>query len=219
MNTRDLKVLLLEDNPDHAELIQNALNVKGECFQVEICSSKSEFMTKVHEKKYDAFLVDYNIPSGDSMEILEEILALGDQPPVIFISGTDNEEIITQVLHAGAADFVIKSRTSLKTLPIILKRNIIRKMVFRKRAAIFPFKPGSLFRTLEESLKIITQKSSRITQHLRKGSLDFKEMEEIQRMEELLEKTTDLLKKAKNSILPTFSGTRKKEEKEFKERI
>jgi len=218
MNCRTLKVLLLEDNPDHAELIETALKAKDERFQLDTSQTKEEFMARLNRKDYDTYLIDYNIPGEDSLEILEELTTMGHHVPVIFISGTEDEELITQVLHAGAADFIVKSRSTLKTLPIIVKRNIIRKMTFQEKEPFLPSRIGNLGKNLEDSLKKISNVSAQLTKNLRKGYLSFSEMKEVESLEDLLEKANHLLKYAKQHVIPRIPTPRFKREKSSEEK-
>lgn len=188
--SRPLRILILEDNPDHAELIVEALKTKDENFDIQVSQSKAEFMKALASQRFDAFLIDYHLPDSDGLEILEEIHAHQDNTPVIFISGTENEEVITQVLHAGAADFIVKSRTSLKTLPIVVKRNIIRKMTIAAQAEGRE-KGRTLLAPVEDALKRVANAAA---------YFPMLAVDELQRVEELLERTTELLKAAKRKM-------------------
>lgn len=49
------------------------------------------------------------MPGKSGIDMLAEIVALGDHPPVVFVTGNDDTAIAVKALHAGALDFVVKT--------------------------------------------------------------------------------------------------------------
>ena len=224
MKERSLKVLIVEDNPDHAELIENALLGKDENFIIEKCASKNEFLNRIKREKYDALLIDYDLPDGTGLDLLKCMSEKKLTAPAIFVSGTENEEIISKVMKAGASDFVIKSRTSLKTLPILVKKNIIRKITSKDPDPFGFKKPQKIYRHLEESIKKLSKSSIELTQNITKGKFSTDDLDEIILLEKMLDKTNNLLKNIKKKFLkiqsnqrkmPSSSGPRKRSSKSF----
>lgn len=111
-----MKLLLIEDNPDHAELIMNAFK----SFDVEHVSSGEEGLKKVSEKNYDLILLDYRLPDMDGIQFLDKVKEI----PVILMSGMGSESVAVQALKGGAYDYITKSVYDLQRLPIVVKQSI-----------------------------------------------------------------------------------------------
>jgi len=231
-NFRKLHILLLEDNCDHAELIMECMVGRDENFAVTCCETTEDFFRSLSQKSYDALLIDFHTPQGDGLEILEKLKEFHVQTPVIFISGTDDDAIISQVLNGGAADFIVKTRSSLKTLPIVVKRNIIRRMAYRAQGDRAETKNPLLdlsvqvSQTLEESINKIRHASQKMTQGLRKGKISFSDFQEISGLQDILKKTADVLEKTKKqgkksasrSSVKTFADPSERTKKTFVEK-
>jgi DNA-binding NtrC family response regulator len=114
------KILLIEDNPDHVELMTLAL----EDYQVDVCSGDGSCFEKLGPGVYDLILVDYSLPGTNGLEVLEKIKGQGINTPVIFITGQGDERIAAMAIKAGAKDYIVKSRDTLNDLPRIVGQHL-----------------------------------------------------------------------------------------------
>jgi PAS domain S-box-containing protein len=110
--TSPLRILLLEDNANDAELIQELL--EGDHFVCEVtrAQTRAEFAAALKTVEIDLILADYKLPSFDGISALK--LALSQRPdlPFIFVSGTLGEELAIEAVKIGATDYVLKTRLS-----------------------------------------------------------------------------------------------------------
>ena len=65
-------------------------------------------------------LADYNIPGFDGLKALEIVKQKKESVPVVFMTGTLNDELSISVLEAGASDVVLKDRPA--RLPFAIAR-------------------------------------------------------------------------------------------------
>ncbi len=116
----ELNVLLVEDNPDHAELTLKALkdgNLLNEIAWVKDGEEALDFL--YHRGRYtDAtkaprpglILLDLRLPKVDGHEVLRRIK--GDEDlrpiPVVMLTTSEREDEISQSYRAGANSFVSK---------------------------------------------------------------------------------------------------------------
>ena len=116
----EIDVLLVEDNPDHAELTLKALkdgNVLNEIVWVKDGEAALDFL--YHRGRYaDAtkaprpglILLDLRLPKVDGHEVLRQIK--GDEDlrsiPVVMLTTSEREDEISQSYKAGANSFVSK---------------------------------------------------------------------------------------------------------------
>ncbi|MBI3244800.1 MAG: response regulator [Chloroflexi bacterium] len=127
------RLLLVEDSPDVAQLTQEYLEMKGG-YKVDTVAHVSDFWSQVAAEDYDALLLDYNLPDGNGLEILEKLTDQGIKTPAIMITGRGDERVAAKTVQAGAADYVIKTGNYLDTLPEVLTRVIERARLKRALA-------------------------------------------------------------------------------------
>ncbi|MBX7540714.1 sensor histidine kinase [Qipengyuania sphaerica] len=101
------KILYVDDDAGLRRLIQRALNKRG--FDVDTAESADEGLACIEAKEYDLIAIDNNMPVKSGREMLDEIVARETHPPVVFVTGNDNTALAVEAIHAGAADFVVKT--------------------------------------------------------------------------------------------------------------
>ena len=110
--TSPLRILLLEDDPTDAALIQELLEADNIACEVTRVQTRTEYLSGLEDSAIDLILADYKLPSFDGLSALK--LAQNVRPglPFIFVSGTLGEEVAIEALKIGATDYVLKSRLS-----------------------------------------------------------------------------------------------------------
>ena len=104
-----LRVLIVEDSPDDAELIMYHLEEAG--FQptwVRI-ETEEEFLTALKTLP-DIILSDWSLPKFSGIRALQRLHELGQNTPFIIVSGNAREETATDARRMGADDYVLKDR-------------------------------------------------------------------------------------------------------------
>ncbi len=110
--TSPLRVLLLEDNPIDAELIQSLLDEDHFACEAHCVQTRAEFTAALRIADIDLILADYQLPSFDGFSALKLALSARPDLPFIFVSGTLGEEVAIEALKIGATDYVLKTRLS-----------------------------------------------------------------------------------------------------------
>ncbi len=110
MNDPLLRILLLEDNADDAQLIRIELQKAGIAFVDRCVQTKDDFLRQLNEFKPDVILADYTLPEFNGIAALVLARAYAPESPFIFVTGSMNEETAVDCLKSGAADYVIKER-------------------------------------------------------------------------------------------------------------
>jgi PAS domain S-box-containing protein len=103
-----LRVLVLEDSPDDAELAIALLEREGLACAARRVERAAEFEQAIAREPWDLVLADYSLPGYSGAEALAALRARDDALPFIFISGTLGEERAIESLRAGATDYVLK---------------------------------------------------------------------------------------------------------------
>jgi len=106
-----LHALLVEDNPDDAELIAHELRRAGLAVTWDRVDSEADYLAHL-DKSPAIILADYSLPQFSGLRALELLQQRGLNIPFIVVSGTIGEEAAAAVVKQGAADYVLKSRLS-----------------------------------------------------------------------------------------------------------
>src|ERR1700724_2408852 len=106
-----LRILLLEDSIQDAELIQELLEADHFVCEVSRVQTRAEFVAALEHNGIDLILADYKLPSFDGLSALKLALSARPDLPFIFVSGF-GEEIAIEALTSGATDYVLKTRLS-----------------------------------------------------------------------------------------------------------
>ncbi|MFQ5675795.1 MAG: response regulator, partial [bacterium] len=121
MSDASIRVLLVEDNADHAFLVKKCLE-KGN-HQVLIASTWKECQTVLKTAHFDILLLDYNLPNVNGLTILNRLRREQETDiPVVVVTGQGHEEVAVEALHAGAADYVVKNNAFPAFLPKVIAR-------------------------------------------------------------------------------------------------
>jgi PAS domain S-box-containing protein len=119
------RILILEDNPDDAELLLYQIASFNIQLISKIASNKEEYIAAVENFDPDVVIADFNIPPNfDAIQAIRILRKKNPRVPFILISGGLTEEFAAGCLSEGIDDYLLKS--NLKRFPISLT-NMLRK--------------------------------------------------------------------------------------------
>ena len=102
-----MKILVVDDDPDVAEVVSLVIQVKMEQTET-LCAHDGVTGVKMARKeKPDAVILDIGLPDIDGFEVCKQIRRFSNVP-VIFLSVRDNRSAWQLGLQIGADDYVIK---------------------------------------------------------------------------------------------------------------
>jgi PAS domain S-box-containing protein len=105
-----LRILLLEDDPQDAMLIQELLETDHFVCEINCVQTRAEFLAGLRSGGIDLILADYQLPSFDGLSALELARSERHDLPFIFVSGMIGEEVAVEALKVGATDYILKPR-------------------------------------------------------------------------------------------------------------
>jgi diguanylate cyclase (GGDEF)-like protein len=126
-----LKILMLEDVPEEAELIRRELHKAGLEFVAQRVQTKSDFGQSLQEFAPDLVLADSKLPAFEGRAALEMVRRKDPLLPVIMVTGALGDEAAVELLMAGANDYVLKDR--LARLPSAIRRALRESAMGRER--------------------------------------------------------------------------------------
>ena len=104
-----IRVLLVEDDPNDAELVLRELRRAGFNPDWHRVDTEAEFLGRL-DPKLDIVLSDYEMPTFSGPRALTLLQERQLDVPFIIISGTIGEDIAVEVMRQGAADYLLKDR-------------------------------------------------------------------------------------------------------------
>ncbi|MFA6002056.1 MAG: HD domain-containing phosphohydrolase [Thermoleophilia bacterium] len=105
-----IRILMLEDSPEDAELVVRELRKTGMEFESVCVSTRAAFLKELEDYSPDLILSDFSLPSYDGFTALEDHQRAGNGVPFIFVSGKMGEETAIEAMKRGATDYVLKQR-------------------------------------------------------------------------------------------------------------
>ncbi len=114
-----LRILILEDNPADAELIQFELQEAGFTFNSKTVVTEKDFVHELQEFSPDLILSDYDLPAYNGSLALAEAIKRRPDTPFILVTGAIVEDRAIQILTQGAKDYVLKTRLQQRLVPAV----------------------------------------------------------------------------------------------------
>lgn len=124
-----MKVLIVEDSADDADLLCSELAGAGKDLTCKRVDCLSEMQAALRESDWDIVISDHAMPSFSALEALDLLKESGKDIPFIIYSGDISEHVAVSAMRRGAHDYVYKGNFS-RLVPSIereLKNVAIRR--------------------------------------------------------------------------------------------
>ena len=108
----ELCILMIEDRPTDAGLIERELRQSGLRFALRRTDREDAFREALQETIPDLVLSDLSLPTFSGTQALAMLREQYPEVPLIFVSGTVGEEKAVDLLKLGATDYVLKQHLS-----------------------------------------------------------------------------------------------------------
>jgi signal transduction histidine kinase len=105
-----LRILILEDNPNDAELEQRHLTRAGLDFTAVVADSRASFVQQLAAFRPEVILSDFSLPGFSGESALKIVQEQCPHIPFIFLSGALGDEEAVGLIKQGATDYVLKDR-------------------------------------------------------------------------------------------------------------
>jgi len=124
------KVLLVEDNPGDAFLIQQQFSVaKSYRYQLTHVDYLEKATSSLSQSSFDIILLDLSLPDGQGLETLKIIKEHSLSTPIVILSGLNDEALAIQAVRQGAQDYLFKGQVTGELLVHALRYAIERKHI------------------------------------------------------------------------------------------
>lgn len=117
MTEKTIHVLLVEDNDEHAELLQALVeSSRGLSFTLTRVISLAEALDCLQKgtnggyTPFDLVLLDLTLPDSSNLDTFIRLKGFAPQLPIIILTGLDDEALAVLALQRGAQDYLVKGR-------------------------------------------------------------------------------------------------------------
>jgi len=116
-----IRVLIVDFNSANISKIKTALSKITEIsYDVSWVQMDENVLRKVEEEKFDIFLLAYDIPGLNGLEILTDLQYKELPGPIIMMADARDKEFAPQAMREGAYDYIIREKGFEEGLPVVM---------------------------------------------------------------------------------------------------
>ena len=126
----NIKILLFEDNPGDAGLIEEMVNDSANySYELKIAETMEEGMDLLKVDSYNLILLDLGLPDSDGINTFLNVQRENSAVPIIILTGLNNDNIGVEAVKMGAQDYLTKGMVDPDLLERSIKYSIERNKV------------------------------------------------------------------------------------------
>lgn len=111
MSTAPISILLVEDSPSDAALLQELLNATGAGqFEFTHVETLEEARAQLSEARFDVLLLDLTLPDSTGRETFLRARASAPLLPIVVLTGEADEAIGLDAVRQGVQDYLLKGK-------------------------------------------------------------------------------------------------------------
>jgi PAS domain S-box-containing protein len=129
---RNLRILLIEDNPGDADLIEEMLDEADLRFDLCRAERLSSGIDQIRVDGFDVILLDLGLPDSQGINTLLALNVHKPGAPIIVLTGLADEAVGTRAVTEGAQDYLIKGQIDKNQLTRSIRYAIERKKAEEK---------------------------------------------------------------------------------------
>ncbi|WP_346862205.1 sigma-54 dependent transcriptional regulator [uncultured Draconibacterium sp.] len=134
------KILVIDDERSIRNTLKDILEY--EKYEVDLAEDGNKGLEKIKSAEYDVILCDIKMPGLDGIEVLERLVVLAPDTPVVMISGHGNIDTAVDSIKKGAFDYIEKPldlnrllitiRNAMDKSNLVTETKILKKKVNKK---------------------------------------------------------------------------------------
>lgn len=130
-----VRILLIEDDPAFAKIIENFLGRKN--FEVQTVQNLKEASACIRTKDHQLVLLDYHLPDGTGFDFIKEMTEAGMKTPVVMMTGFHDIRTAVKAIHMGARNYITKPVNPEELLMVITEALEDKKSITQKKEETF----------------------------------------------------------------------------------
>lgn len=111
MHRRKLQILLVEDNPDDAELLQEIIaDVQENSYSLVHVERLKDAHNCLKKNQFDVILLDLSLPDKQGLDTVTQTYCLAPDLPIVVLTGFNDQDMALEALRQGAQDYLVKGK-------------------------------------------------------------------------------------------------------------
>jgi DNA-binding NtrC family response regulator len=127
MQNAVLKILLIEDSAQDAQLVREMLDDRGDNFVLKRSDRLSSGLRLLEEDSFDVVLLDLGLPDSNGIDALTNIRNQAPALPIIVLTGLSDETLAVKAISLGAQDYLVKGNFDADSLYRTISYSIERQ--------------------------------------------------------------------------------------------
>jgi two-component system sensor histidine kinase UhpB len=157
-----MRVVVIEDNPGDARLIQEMLKASGSSYELAVAPDLTQGLHLLAAQPADVVLLDLGLPESYGLETLGRLQSRASELPIVITTSIDDMSLAVQAVARGAEDYLVKGQID----PVLLSRTLAYS-IERKRMKV------ALKRSEEQYRRIVETTSEGIAVTDARGEIVF----------------------------------------------
>lgn len=122
------RVLLVEDNPGDARLVQEMLDDMDASWRFDLTwkHSLGDGLNSLKNNQYHAVLLDLSLPDSQGIDTLKTFHQYAPNKPIVVLTGRDDAILATAALQNGADHYLVKGKTKANLIAVSLYHALSR---------------------------------------------------------------------------------------------
>ena len=142
-----MKVIIVEDNPDHQLIIKTKLTSHYKNIRIDATADVESAQKLLSDGVYDVLLLDYRLEGANGIDLVNWIHEKKIETPITMITGAGEVEVAVKAIKLGVYDYLCKNTESFDKLPFLLEK-VVKEHALKKKLNEAEFK----YRTLVEGM-------------------------------------------------------------------
>ncbi len=159
-----LNILIIEDNKGDQLLVKDYLDdeVPGSFYTIAETFEQASTFLQDENKGFNLILLDLTLPDKEGIDLIKSILELGENLPIIILTGYADIDFSIKSLVLGVSDYLLKDTLTAaslyKSIAYTFERRLIDKQLIasnKRYQELFQFNPQPIFIISVDHLNIL----------------------------------------------------------------
>ena len=136
VGTKSKRVLVVDGDAEYINACTEYLEADTfDAYIVNAASTKEQAASMLRQEEFDCVLIDNDLPDGDGMSLLEEVIAADGQndPAAVMVTNKGDAHLAVQAMKMGAQDYLTKDEMTpeilIKTVRSAIENHTLKKQL------------------------------------------------------------------------------------------